>query len=147
MVRVTSFLICESIANVPTPDGGMVTHLTGPTIALRPINIPSNYSFVLTFAIQGIGAEPSINIRIVIEDPDGKTVQDTGDQELINPNFPDEMPADYGGAIINLGANNVAFNKEGCYKIKVYAKDTVIYRHELPVFKKVMNDGDRINQR
>lgn len=142
MAKVTSFLVCESIENIPSPIGGLTTQLIGPTIALRPINIPSNYSFAITFTVQGIDSSRSVSIGVIIKDPDGITVQDTGGQELHIPDFSnDSMPIEYGGAIVNLDAKNVVLNKEGCYKIVIYEKGGVpIYEHNLPVYKGVTRD-------
>lgn len=54
MAKLSTFVICEAINNIPTPNGNSFLQMNSPQIALRPEFIPSSYSFGVLFGVRDI---------------------------------------------------------------------------------------------
>lgn len=137
MPKISAFLISESMQNVPTPNGGFAPQLTGPTIAVRPLFIPSSFSFAITIGVSDVDPAQKNQIQVKIQSPSGETVNDTGIIDLpVDESTDSELPLEYRGFLMNMDLRNVAIKTSGCYIIQVYINGELIDSHEMPVYKR-----------
>lgn len=135
MAQLVSFTICDSVNNVPSPNG-TVTTLSAPQIAIRPPYIPGALSFGIAIGVSGIELAKPNSFRFVIEDPTGKVVQDSLENALPIQTEEDTLPSEYQGFMISLDIRNLPFEVEGLYTFSFYLNGTLLGAKGIPVFKK-----------
>ena len=73
MANLVSFVICESINNMPAANMGVVPTLVAPQVALRPQFIPGNFSFGISVGLTGIDLNKVNKVRFTIKNPDNNS--------------------------------------------------------------------------
>lgn len=136
MAKVVSFVICDSIQNMPSPQNELVPTLVAPQIALRPQFIPSNFSFAMAVGISDIDLQAENQMRFVILDPGGVNIHDTGDSVLPKIEDHDVLPREYQGFMVNMDIRNLTIPREGEYRFMFYMNGDCIGEYSVPIFKR-----------
>lgn len=137
MAHIYSFTLCDSINNQSNQTGSTLL-LANPQIALRPQFIPGNFSFGISFGISDIDISIANHIIFTISNPSGKTVFDSGDNELLPAPSDDNLPNEYKGFMICFDIRNLPIEQEGVYKLQVCINGTPIGEKDIPIFKKTI---------
>lgn len=135
MIKVTTFMLCDAINNVTLPNGSVVPQLSAPTAILRPQFIPGSFSFGVAIGLLGVNIHQENKIKFAIVDPDGVTIQNSGESSI--PAFTDEdnLPADWQGFAMSIDVRNLVIQKSGIYTLKFYINDEEVCAKEFPVFE------------
>lgn len=138
MANLVSFVICESINNMPAANMGVVPTLVAPQVALRPQFIPGNFSFGISVGLTGIDLNKVNKVRFTIKNPDNNVVQDSGITELPIPPHDSALPAQYQGFMMSIDIRNLAIHSEGEYIFAFYLNDECVGERIIPIFKRVV---------
>lgn len=136
MAKLVSFAICDSVNNVQSPNGTIIT-LSAPQIAIRPPFVPGMLSFGLAFGIAGVELAKQNTFRFTIKDPSDKVIQDSSDKQLPIQPGTDRLPAEYQGFMISLDIRNQLFEVEGLYTFSIYLNSDLLDEKKVPVYRKV----------
>lgn len=136
MAKLVSFVICDSINNIPATPVGMVPSLVAPQIAIRPQFIPGNFSFGIAIGISGIDLQTVNKMRFTITDPKGTIIQDSGDSELPVVPAKDSMPDEYQGFMMCMDIRNLVIASEGEFLFSFYVNEELIGQQIIPVFRR-----------
>lgn len=118
MEKIKYFVYCEGVQGVPTPSGTKI-QLVNPFLILNPINIPGNYSFTVSFGLQGMDFTKTNKLRMLFLNPDGTIINDMGEIDLpMQPTNP-KLPPELQGMVLNLDFRNVPIKAPGEYTTKV----------------------------
>ena len=126
---ISSFIFCDSIDQQMTPNGPQF-QVNGPLEALRPVAIPSNYSFSISFNIVGIKAGEEHKIVLSITDPSGNECARPID---INFNI-DKIEGDnspYQSIGFNVDIRNLVLRSTGTYAATVCLDESPIGTHKI----------------
>lgn len=137
MAKLVSFVVCDSITNIPAPQNGTITNLVSPQIALRPQFIPGNFSFGVAVGIADIDLRAENKMRFTIVDPDGGIAHDTGENAFPIIQEPDTLPKEYQGFMVNIDIRNLAVQSEGEYKFVFYINGAFVGEYKVPIYKRV----------
>lgn len=132
MAFVSSFVYCDRIQEMMTPDGP-VSQVVSPIQGLRPINLPGNYSFAIACSICDFDGRKKNKVKIKCLDPIGTDVLgcETIDIEPIG-----EAAQGIGTTLnINLDFRNVVLRMAGVYTSVVYFNDEKIGEYKIGVSK------------
>ena len=136
MPNISTFMLCDSIQNIPTVDGGFVPGLFSPQLALRPRVIPGAFTFGVAVGIVGVDLTKENILRAEILNPEGKTVFAQADEMLKVVSKDDvHLPKDNQGFILCTEIRNLGIETEGNYKFVVYINNEKIGEKEIPIFK------------
>lgn len=138
MAKIVSFVVCDSINNIPTLQAGTVASLVAPQIALRPQFVPGNFSFGIAVGIADINLQEENKMRFTISDPAGNVVQDSSESELPKIPVHDTLPKEYQGFMINMDIRNLVIQSEGAYKFSFYINGSCIGEREVPIYKRAV---------
>lgn len=122
MPKVSVFMYSESAQPEPTPQGNKL-RIMNPQHILRPMFIPGQFSFAITFGILDFDVTLSHNIKYTFSSPDGTILVDTGDSIQLPPidnAALNELSVDMRGFITSLDFKNVVFATEGEYKSEIF---------------------------
>lgn len=135
MIKVITFMLCDAINNVTLPNGSVVPQLSAPTAVLRPQFIPGLFSFGVAIGLLGVNVHQENKIKFVIVDPDGVTIQSSGESSV--PVFTDEdtLPADLQGFAMSIDVRNLVIQKSGIYTFKFYINDEEVCAKDIPIFE------------
>lgn len=139
MVYVSSFTYCDSIQTQILPDKGVISRINNPLVALRPVSIPGNFSFALSFNIMGF--EPSEKHQIIAEfrAPNGES-QRILDLEATNAKpRNNDIPVMH----IDIDIRNYVLNTEGTYETSVIFDGEEIGKYNIEVMKGGTGDVSR----
>lgn len=137
MAKLVSFMICDTVNNIPGPTNeGVIQTLVAPQIAVRPQYIPGNFSFGIAVGVAGVDLEKENAVRFAVEDPEGHSIQDSGYSPLPKIPAKDEMPKEYQGFMLSMDIRNLPIEKEGSYIFALYINGEEVGRKEIPVFKR-----------
>jgi hypothetical protein len=138
MAKLVSFVVCESINNMPTANMGVVPNVVAPQIAIRPQYIPGNFSFGMVVGIAGIDLHVTNRMKFTIKDPAGTVLQDSGENEL--PIAPKDtvLPEKYQGFMMCMDIRNLAIPCEGEYVFSFYLNGECVGTQNIPVFKRAI---------
>lgn len=140
MAKLTCFMICDSVKNIPGPDGKFQTTLVAPQMVLRPQIIPSNFSFAIAFGISDINLNEANKLKFTITNPEGKIIENQGEVELpVISVIDDQLPRIYQGFTINIDVRNLLISVEGEYKFTVYVNGENIGERSIPAYKRCGN--------
>ena len=138
MAKLASFVICESINNMPAANMNVVPTLVAPQVALRPQYVPGNFSFGVAVGINEIDLQTINRVRFTIKSPENVILQDSGVSEL--PVAPQDtaLPAEYQGFMMCIDIRNLAVPCEGEYVFSFFLNDECVGDQIIPVYKRVM---------
>lgn len=140
MAKLTAFMLCDSINNIPDPSGGFLQQIISPQVALRPQFVPGNFSFGVAVGVRGIDLHITNRIRFTISDPQGKIIQDSGVSEFhpISVDVPETMPDEYQGFLMNMDIRNLVIHENGEYLFSIYVNDELVGIQSIPIFQRVI---------
>lgn len=136
MPRITSFVVCDSIAPFPTSPEKNIPSLVAPQIALRPQFIPGNFSFGLAVGISGLDLHVENKVRFTVASPEGNIIHDTGETTLKPIPVQDTLPAQYQGFMMTMDIRNLVIKTEGEYKFAVYVGGKSVGENIIPIYKR-----------
>jgi hypothetical protein len=139
MAKLTSFIICESINNMPAANNmDVVPTLVAPQVALRPQYVPGSFSFGVAVGINEIDLQMVNRVRFTIKSPENVLLQDSGVTELpVAPQDP-ALPAQYQGFMMCIDIRNLAIPCEGDYTFSFFLNDECVGDQTIPIYKRVM---------
>lgn len=120
-----SFLLCDNVQNIPTPEG-LKTNIMGVLDAIRLPCVPCLYSFFVVASVKYEKNDTAeTTIRIVLRDPGEEIVFDT--EKVTVPSDPSAHEV-LGPTIFNfnMDARNVYIKEVGSYEILIYLNDEEI---------------------
>ena len=134
MAYISSFVYCDDIQTDFTPTGP-VSRIVKPLQVLAPIAVPSNYSFAISYNIEGFDADKENTVQVQFVSPDGKVLQDTGTVKFQVP--PEQIGVGRQGSMqFNLDMRNIILDKVGLYATKILLDGKEIGKYSIEV-----NDG------
>lgn len=113
MAYISSFIYCDSIQPEMTPQG-IRQQITNPLQVLKPIALPSNYSFAVSFCVNDFPIDSENTVRVLFESPSKKIVNDTNDfifKLPVQQNNQDFLSA----MQFNLDFRNLVLEESGIY--------------------------------
>lgn len=127
-MKVTSFMCFESTFNDQNGKMGLV----GPLLDITLINVPSAYSFVLTFGLTDIDQYGKDQLTVNIISPsDIKTnIIDT-----LIPSPPEQIKIGKYKGMFNFDLRNFVFNEVGTYVFKILCNGKELSSYELEIVK------------
>ena len=136
MAKLVSFVACASIDNVPTVNGGPITHLVSPQTVIRPQFIPGTFSFGIAAGIADFDMQSKHNFRFTITNPCGQIINDSGEGVIPESSIQDTMPMKFQGFMISIDIRNLVVEYEGEYTFTFYIDEQPIGEHKIPIFKR-----------
>lgn len=139
MAKITVFMLCDSINNIPIPSGGVLQQLVSPQLVLRPQFVPGTFSFGIAVGIQGVNLHIINRVRFTISDSHGEIVQDSGISEFppIPEDVPETMPGEHQGFLMNMDIRNLVVHENGEYIFSIYINDELIGTQSVPIYQRV----------
>ncbi|MBR6788248.1 MAG: hypothetical protein IKM44_00360 [Clostridia bacterium] len=134
-MKITTFMLCDSINNVNLPQGTVVPQLIMPTTVLRPQFIPSAFSFGIVVGVEGMDLQKDHKMRFRITDPDGNIIQESCENVL--PAIPEDssLPKEYQGYTLSIDIRNLIISKSGLYNFSLFINDEEVCIKSIPVFE------------
>ncbi len=138
MAKLSYFMICDTMNNVPMPGGTLGLNITNPQLVLTPKYIPGNYSFCVVVGVQDVKpTDPSTNaikLKFELLTPKGKLLQQSvADLPMVNMQ---KVPEQYQGFLMSFDLRNLPIEEEGAYVLNLYVDDVLIGNKEIPIYKK-----------
>lgn len=138
MAKIASFVICESINNMPAANMNVVPTLVAPQVAIRPQFVPGSFSFGIAVGINEIDLKVVNKVRFTIRNPEGAVLQDSGVSELPVAPQDSSLPAQYQGFMMCIDIRNLAVPCEGEYVFSFFVNDECVGDQIIPIYKRVM---------
>lgn len=138
MVYVSSFTYCESIQTEMTPEGPRMQIIT-PLQILKPVALPSNYSFVVACNIAGFDITKENKVRIVFVSPTNQTVNDTREIEFYMAGKNSDESG-LNAMQFNLDLRNVVLREKGIHTTQIFANGELIGEYKIEVTTDEYND-------
>ncbi len=136
MPKISAFILCDSVNNMPLPDGNSVPTLINPQVVLKPQFIPTTFSFGFSVGILDMKPDIQNKVKLLIMDPEeSKTVQDLGEIEIYPGLIGQNQPDSFSGCTITASVQNVPIEKQGVYKLSVFVNGQNIGSKDIPIFK------------
>lgn len=136
MAKVTMFMLCDTVNNIPGPKG-QIPHLVAPQVVLRPMFIPGNFSFGIAIGVRGLNLQQPTKLKFTITAPDGTVLQDSDETEIPAIGMGDTLPIEHQGFMMNLDIRNLVVQEEGLYKISLCVNGESLEEQEIPIFRGV----------
>lgn len=136
MLRITMFMLGESVASVNTTNGE-TPHLVNPLVALRPAYIPGNFSFGASLGVQGVDPNVTNRIRFEIQSPSGEVVQQSPEIPLPSHEEDPILPLEYQGLALTLDIRNMRIPEEGLYKFCLFINGEMLDPQNFAVYRGV----------
>ena len=110
-MKIVSFTYCESVSKNEV--GGQLV-ICGPLLTLTPVNLPSTYSFVVSFGVYDINKGDDNRIKIEFKDCHDKIISMNETNQF---DLPKEMKNSMQpvGIQVNVEFRNVVLKEEGTY--------------------------------
>lgn len=134
MAKITMFMLCDSINNVPGPQGA-TPHLVSPQLVLRPMFIPGNFSFGIAVGVQDLDIKKPIKLGFTIVAPGGDILQNSDDSEIPVINKEDVLPSEQQGIMLNLDFRNLVIHEEGIYKFALRVNGETLEEQPIPIYR------------
>ncbi len=133
MPMKANVIFCEKVVNTSV-NGEYKASVVAPLTELKPISIPSNYTFHVLCSITGINSEIENKIKLTFLDPIECVVFSTGDVCV--------PPADHKANTLQFALEmvNTELYYEGEYKFSVHVNGELIYETPLNVVNGGKND-------
>lgn len=138
MAKIVSFVVCESINNMPSTNVGVVPNLINPQVVLRPQYIPGNFSFGIAVGVVGIDLKVPNKIRFTISNTDGIVIQNSGENDLPVVREEDTIPNEFQGFMMCMDIRNLVLHNEGEYSFTLYLNGESVGMKSIPIFKQVI---------
>ncbi|MDO4720213.1 MAG: hypothetical protein Q4A78_06085 [Peptostreptococcaceae bacterium] len=131
MAYVSSFTYCENIQTEMTPQGPRLQIIT-PLQVLKPVALPSNYSFAVACSIAGFDITKENKVQIIFVSPTNQTVNDTREIEfyMAGENADDSSS---NAMQFNLDLRNVVLREKGIHTTRVFANGELIGEYKIEV--------------
>lgn len=136
MAKISSFMICDTIVNLITPQGISVPQLISPQPILRPPFIPGSFSFGISIGVLDIDYKISNVVKTIIYSPEGVEIHNSGNIDLGKIPKDEFLPEKYQGFVLSTDIRNLIIHEEGIYTIEIFVNDTSVGKKEIPVFKR-----------
>lgn len=137
MAKIVSFVICESVNNMPVANMNVVPTLVAPQVALRPQYVPGSFSFGVALGINDINLKHVNKVRFVIKSPEGAVLQDSGVSELPVAPKDSSLPVQYQGFMMCIDIRNLAIPCEGEYVFSFFINEECVGDQIIPVYKRM----------
>ncbi|MBR0380832.1 MAG: hypothetical protein IJH71_00130 [Eubacterium sp.] len=131
MTYVSSFTYCDTIQTIPTPKGPQ-HNIIMPLQVLRPVNIPSNYSFSIACNIMGLDLSKEHDIKLDFVSPSGAINDRHVEAKIkINNNLP--ASSSVPGIQFNIDMRNIVLSEEGIHTTVIYVDEAKIGEYKIMV--------------
>jgi len=135
MPRVDALLLCDSLQNTNTPDGRALMQIVAPTTILRPMMIPSTFSFGLYVSVKDVNICQMNSLLIEILDNHQNIVFSTGTINLPSEQIVDsKVPEEYRGFDFAIDIRNATIAEAGIFNVKIVLNGELIDQKDVPVF-------------
>lgn len=136
MEKIATFLICDSIENIPKGNG-MLPIVNAPQLVLRPMFVPGVISFAIVLGIKGMDLNKNNKINVQICTPNGEALQNIENNLPVTPKT-DSLPDEYNGCMMFVDIRNMVVMNDGDYLVNISVNDNVIGQEVIPVYKREM---------
>lgn len=117
--RISTFVYSEDSISHNTSQGQQM-NIVNPQHVLRPMFVPSMFSFAVTFGIVDLDTKKEHKARYLLWGPEeGEPIVDSGEFNLPVPDEPSDLPMEASGYMMNMNFRNVPFKKEGFYTSEI----------------------------
>lgn len=134
MAKIALFMLCDTVENNQSKDN-TITHLVSPQAVLRPLYIPSSFSFGLSVGVRGLDLSSPITLRFIVCDPDGNIVQDSGENTISIGAHDNILPMEHQGFVANIDVRNFNVPKEGVYKFTLFVNGEELEAQDIPIYR------------
>ena len=134
MAKVTMFMLCDTVNNVPGVQG-VVPHLVSPQVVLRPMFIPGNFSFGVSIGVQEVDLKKNTKLQFWVIAPSGKIIQESQITEIPAVGQEDTIPAEQQGFVMNLDIRNLVIDEEGKHIFKLKVNEQVVEEQIIPIYR------------
>ncbi|WP_415967735.1 DUF6941 family protein [Faecalitalea cylindroides] len=132
MAQIVSFIYCDKIQQ-KIVNGQLQPQVVQPLSILSPINIPSNYSFSIVCAFNGINVNEKNTLEVRFLSPIKRIVGSTG---KINLEVDDKNnKASSVSMTFNLDFHNIILSEEGEYTTEIDLNGTLLGSYSIEVKK------------
>ena len=135
MPKICSFMICDSSQSITDEKNNTTQQLVGPTIALRPQFIPTNYSFTVSIGIRDVDLQAKNVMHLALLTPSGKELVNLGESELPITDKDNLLPRENWGFVAGVDFHNVSIAEEGVYRLAVYVNNELIGTLDIPIYR------------
>ncbi|WP_143162353.1 hypothetical protein [Sporobacter termitidis] len=139
MASIVSSMYFENFQNqigAPQP----TQQFSNPIMALLPLSIPGNFSFVFTFGMN-YDVSQSHNLQVIFKDPQNNILNNTG--EICMPASDDQyLPAEYRGIIFTMDYRNIPIRSTGVFAAEVYFDGALLGTCPIPAYPAKPLEGD-----
>ena len=136
MAKISSFIICDTIVNLMTPQGDSVPQLVSPQPVLRPPFIPGSFSFGISIGVIDVEFQEVNTIKVIIVSPKGEETYNSGEINLESIPQDELLPKEYQGFILSIDVRNMIIDQDGVYSVEIFVNNESVGRREIPVFRK-----------
>lgn len=135
MPKIIGFILADDVMDTG-PNSQQVTSLVNPRSVLRPQYVPSAFSFAFSISIRDIDLTSFKELKLIIKDPKGNTIQDPITMNMEENPIPKDpsLPSDLVSFTANVSVRNIPLEMNGIYQLNTYINDKQLEPQEIPVF-------------
>lgn len=131
---LSSFMFSEDTQQMPST-GGVTQTIISPQNMIRPLSIPSSYSFSVTFGVIKVKPNSEHLLQFQLKNPSGSIAADSNEIRLpTSPDSDKNLPPEANGLMMNFNFRNVGLREVGEYKGVVTFDGEVIGEFPLQVY-------------
>lgn len=136
MITISTYMLCDSIGNINSPDGGNIPQLIAPRTVLRPELIPGSFSFGLVVGVENVDLKQNNKIMFKIFSPYGDLLQDSGENELPAITQEDTIPKKHQGYTLSIDIRNLSIEHPGVYTFSLYINGETVGTKDIPIYQR-----------
>lgn len=138
MAYISSFAYCDSFRTEIAPDGKQ-QQLFIPLQLIRPVSLPSNYSFVIICNIVGLDTAKENYIKIQFITSSGKIIVQTENVKVQIPEATSGVQPDI--MQFNLDIRNIVIDEYGDFTTKIFLNEEILGEYKIPI-RQGYREGD-----
>lgn len=136
MAYISSFVYCDNIQQQGVqPNGNSIMQILNPLQVIKPIALPSNFSFSVMCIVSGFETQEEHLFNLIFKSPSGEVLQNTGD-------IPIKIPQEIVGNSKKLNAvqicmdfRNVVIKEYGDHVAEISINGNTIGKFMIPVIQ------------
>lgn len=136
MPRISSYMLCDTIANIQIQPNSSIQQLISPQAVLRPPFIPGTFSFGISICVLGADFQEQNVINFCIINPAKVLVYSSGDIDIGKLPIDASLPEEYNGIVLSTDIRNLELQSEGEYELDLFINKQRVGTCQIPIFKR-----------